>query len=141
MIEELWDDLAGEVGPGSEKLLTSLSQLYTIYPEKLISWFANLYDPGIGGYYYSNSARNTEGYLPDADSTFQALSFISGSGMGYTEIDGFRSYSELLPEWMKEQIVSFIKGLQNPNGYFYHPQWGVARQLTKRSQEGRCRRA
>ena len=36
-----------------------------------------------------------------------------------------RSYAKALPEWMGERIVKFTKGLQHPNGYFYHPQWTV----------------
>ncbi|MBO5009775.1 MAG: hypothetical protein J6D20_03630 [Clostridia bacterium] len=127
LIAEKWTLLEKQIGAeNGSKTTAALKQLYTIYIEELISWFANLYDPAVGGYYYSNSARNTPGYLPDADSTYQALSFISASGMGYTENDGFRNYSKLLPDWMKAQIVSFIKGLQHPNGYFYHPQWGAA---------------
>ena len=42
-------------------------------PEKLIRWWAGLYDPEIGGFYYSNSARDNAGFLPDMESTYQIL--------------------------------------------------------------------
>ena len=40
-------------------VVASLKDLYSIYSDDVISWFANLYEPNGGGYYFSNSARNT----------------------------------------------------------------------------------
>ena len=98
-------------------LMKQFRSLYSLYTDGAVDWFANLYDPAIGGYYFSNSARNTIGYLPDIESTNQAINFIVGSGMA-------DNYSEAIPEWMQKQVVAFVKKLQDPNGYFYHPQWG-----------------
>ena len=48
-----------------------------------------------------------------------------------------RSYARALPEWMGERIVKFTKGLQHPNGYFYHPQWTVEDTDSKPHRRGR----
>ena len=112
-----------------------MKDLYLNYTDDAIDWFANLYDPAIGGYYYSNSGRDTDGYLPDAESTVQALNFIDASGLSY-DLGG--KYENVLPEWMKKQLISFAKGLQDPeNGYFYHPQWGKDYTDTMISRRGR----
>lgn len=113
----------------SEELVGVLKNLYSMYSDDMILWLADLYDPSIGGFYYSNSARDTVGYLPDGDSTYQVLALLSGSG-ALTDKDQ-------IPENIQKQIVSWIKGLQNKNGYFYHPQWGVALTDIKTSRRSR----
>ena len=122
-VEAEWVALAEAVGGGEigANLVKAMKDLYTAYDDSMIDWFANLYDPETGGYYYSNSGRDNQGYLPDIESTAQALKFITTSGMADTLGDG--TYVSAIPEEMKEQIVKFIKGLQDPDGYFYHPQW------------------
>ena len=106
---------------GSESavaMVEALEELYTLYTDDMIYWFANLYDPETGGFYYSNSARDNIGFLPDLESTNQTLGFISVSGM----IEG--NIKDFIPEDMQNQIVAFTRGLQDSeNGYFYHPQW------------------
>lgn len=139
-VAEKWEALENKIGGSLGKdVASAMKGLYSLYSDNLISWFANLYDPAIGGYYYSNSARNTDGYLPDAESTEQALRFINSSGM----IDSFAgSYAEALPKEIGEQIVNFIYNLQDPNGYFYHPQWSksaVDNRVSRRSRDlGHC---
>jgi len=135
MLDEKWAALENEIdGKLGKDVVSAMKGLYSLYSDNLISWFANLYDPAIGGYYYSNSARNTDGYLPDAESTEQALRFINSSGM----IDGFvDSYTEALPKEIGEQIVNFIYNLQDSNGYFYHPQWSKAAVDNKVSRRSR----
>ena len=116
-------------------IVAELKNLYALYTDDVILWFANLYEPNGGGYYFSNSARNTVGYLPDLESTWQAWNFIIGSGMA-DSVGG--SYTEAIPEWMRAQLVSFIKGLQDENGFFYHPQWGkelTDSKLARRSRD------
>ena len=56
-----------------------------------VKWLADLYDPESGGFYYSNSAKNNVGYLPDLESTSEALSLIELmlSGYGGTLTDYF----------------------------------------------------
>lgn len=127
---ELVDKLGEE---NADVVYSSLENLYSIYTDGVIDWFANLYEPAEGGWYYSNSGRNTIGYLPDIESTCQALDFISGSGM----IDEIGSVKTAIPEWMQEQIVYFVKSRQDPNGYFYHPQWTKAQVDGSETRKGR----
>ena len=75
-----------------------------------------------GGFYYSNSGRDTEGYDIDIESTVQAINFLSSAGM-LAEYGG--DTAKALPQQMKNDVVAFAKSLQSPvDGYFYHPQWG-----------------
>jgi len=130
-VSEAWSVVEEKIGSG---ITEELKALYSLYTDDVISWFANLYEPcvcicdgeckntqycGGGGYYYSNSGRNSPGYLPDIESTHQAISWISAAGM-----TGGAHYNTVIPDWMEKQIVRFLKSRQDPNGYFYHPQWG-----------------
>ena len=80
----------------SSEALVQLKNLYSLYDERIYVWLANLYEPsicicdgecqntpycGAAGFYYSNSGRNTIGFLPDLESTAQALLFMADSGM------------------------------------------------------------
>ena len=99
----------------------ALRDHYKLFDDRYYKWMASLYDPTIGGFYYSKSAQNNDGYLPDLESTKQALAFFSNSGMTRKYV----SINEAYPQWIKDQIVAFVKPLQCPeDGYFYHPQWG-----------------
>lgn len=127
-----WESLREAAGEYGDEIVAGLKALYTNYDGNMISWVAELYDPGIGGYYYSNSARDTYGYLPDIESTAHALSLMNGSGI--------RSYihkglTDVLPSEMQTQIIKFAKGLQDPGGYFYHPQWGTNITSSRRSRD------
>ena len=127
LLAEKWEDhrntLAKKYGEAlAKETIDALKSFYTVYNDNLIIWLINLYDPDTGGFYYSNSARNTEGYLPDLESTTQALGIIQNSGIAKSLEGGM---DELIPEEMKEQMVKWVKSLQDPeSGYFYHPQWG-----------------
>lgn len=116
---ELEESLIEKYGSESAaEIVNAQRELYSLYTDDMIDWFANLYDPVIGGFYYSNSARNSEGYLPDLESTYQTLGFIATSGM----ISG--KMKDFIPKDMQKQLIAFAKGLQDSkNGYFYHPQW------------------
>ncbi len=147
----LWENFEKNYG---KELTTAYRQLYSIYSENCIVWLANLYDPdicvcvdlygeeecsgtkycGTGGWYYSNSARDTMGYLPDAESTNQALNFLVSAGLA-SQRDG--KYLSVITEEMKKQIGDFVYALEEPNGYFYHPQWGIEFTDTKISRRAR----
>lgn len=127
-----WKRLEDAVGGETGRLLVdALKSLYEMYSPEMIDWFAGLYDPRIGGYYYSNSARDGEytvrgdrrfELLPDAESTYQALSVWNLSGMmsAYGNDE-----KRAVPEWMKKQIIRYIKSMQDSEtGFFYHSQWG-----------------
>ena len=87
-------------------------------PDKLIRWWAGLYDPDLGGFYYSNSARDSEGFLPDMESTYQIIWRLQEM---VPDLPAF-----LGPE-ITAKIVSFYQTKQDPSdGYFYHPQWTKA---------------
>ena len=53
-----------DTGLGRE-IDAALEELYALYDRKVIDWFAGLWDGEIGGFYYSVSARDHEGFLPD----------------------------------------------------------------------------
>ncbi len=122
----------------------ALREMYdTIYSGDMVKWLANLYDIETGGFYYSNSARDNYStvyngiyslLLPEIESTDQALEFIRMSGM----IEGLGGLQNALPDWMRESIIQFVKKKQDPNGYFYHPQWShelVDNNLSRRGRD------
>ncbi len=147
----LWESFEKKYGA---ELTSAYNKLYAIYSDDVVIWLADLYDPdicvcvdlygeeecsgtkycGTGGFYYSNSARDTTGYLPDAESTYQALNILVGAGLA-SQRDG--TYFSIITEEMKEQIGDFIYALEEPNGYFYHPQWGIEFTDTKISRRAR----
>ena len=142
---ELWQAirkrLGGEVG---ERLTDAMNDFYGIYSDTLPEWFASLYDARVGGFYYSASARDNDtldykgeifGLLPDADSTCQALWTIRSLGLlGEYEND----FRRALPTRMQNDIVRFIKGLQDPeDGYIYHPQFPRKRNEEKTTRRSR----
>ena len=75
-----------------------------------------------GGYFITNSARDTEGFEIDIESTVQALNFCNTVGLlrGYGN-----DYKKAFPKQMQNDVCAFAKSLQDSeDGYFYHPQWG-----------------
>ena len=134
-----WKTLAEHIStPNSAEIIEGMKALYGVYDVGMISWLANLYEPyncecgectgdiacGGGGFYYSNSGRDTEGYNIDAESTYQALSTLENAGLAYDLDDSFLS---ITPSWMGEQMVAFARSLQHTDGFFYHPTWGPDR--------------
>ena len=153
---EQWAKLAQNYDP---EVVNAVKSYMSIYDgEKLMKWLINLFDPsicvckdlygeeeclkekdpdnapdyckfcGTGGFYFSNSARDTVGFLPDVESTLQALGLLAALGMG-------SDYATLLPEWMGEKIAAFTYNLQDPDGFFYHPQWGKDIATSRRSRD------
>ncbi len=105
-------------------LVSELKKFCSIfnYDYEIVKWLANLYDPITGGFYYSNSARNNDGYLPDLDSTYKALIISNLIAEGYG-----RSLKDFLGEKITNNIISFVRNMQDSkDGYFYHPQWSSA---------------
>ncbi len=101
-------------------IIKDLKGLRHIYNDQynIVEWLANLYDPVSGGFYYSNSARNNEGFAADLGSTSQALGIVEFILMGYGG-----TLTDYFGEEIAEKFVSFAKNMQDENGYFYHPQW------------------
>ena len=124
---EKWAQFEAKYG---KEITDAYKRLYSIYSPDCITWLANLYDHdicvcvdlygeeecshtkycGTGGWYYSNSARDTAGYLPDAESTNQALNFLVSAGLAYNRGG---SYLNVITEDMKRQISDFIYALDN----------------------------
>ena len=117
--EPYWKKLHEEAGGGEEadKIVEALKMLYTMYTDDLVKWYANLYDPGMGAYYCSTSGKENEGFLPDIESTNQALNFLVASGMLDEQGSDYRN---VFTDEMREKLIYFIKGMQLPNGYFYN---------------------
>ncbi len=147
----LWAEFEKNYG---RELANAYRQFYSIYSNNFILWIANLYDSdicvcvdlygeaecshtkycGTAGWYYSNSARDNTGFLPDAESTMQALNCLVSAGLA-SQRDG--TYLSVITEEMKKSISDFIYSLEEPNGYFYHPQWGIEFTDTKISRRAR----
>ncbi len=118
--QEKFEQLSAEVmkrGGDGRAFIDAIEDLYSSYGTLDVIWLAKLFDPDIGGFYYSNSARDTEGFLPDIESTIQAMNYLKGSGMVESDLEH--------PEWMIEKIKNFNLSLfDTEDGYIYHPQWG-----------------
>ena len=117
--EEKWQALESEVtrrgGDGAE-FVKAMQEHHAIYKDTIYLWLAGLYDKEIGGFYYSNSGRENEPFLPDIESTNQATNFMLSSGL--------INEPEDLPIAMREQMTKFCQSLISPiDGYIYHPQW------------------
>ena len=114
-LTEIWAEVDKRAG---DDVYNALRDLYSMYDDRLIGWYANLYDPGYGAYYSSSSGRDHEGYYPSAEPTAQALNFIAGCGM----LENYNNkWVNAIPDIMKYRLVYYIKSLQHPNGYFYDP--------------------
>ncbi len=119
--EEGFAELEKKLGEGGAEIVFELKKFYSLVSEKTYKWLLNLYCPDNGGFYYSQAARDNEGFLPDVESTAQALGWLND--MGFMS-DYDNNYANALPEEIRKQIVSFVIDLQGEDGYFYHPQWG-----------------
>ena len=151
--EEALAKLRDELGIRAEQAVRNHLLLAT---DDYYKWLANLYEPRTcicdnydeqgyrvcllpkdaagnylcygGGFYYCNSARDTKGYYIDIESTVQALSFLTSSGMmsAMTKID----------RQIQLDILAFAKSLQSSeDGYFYHPQWGKSIGVSRRGRD------
>ena len=119
--DSLFAEVSEELGAD---VALSLRKLYDLYDDGLYKWMANLYDPGVGGYYYANSALENGGYLPDLESTKQALAFLMDSGMLNSYGGNMKALNSALPVEMRDSLIGFVHSLQSSyDGYYYHPQW------------------
>ena len=135
--KEKWAALEGAIPEEyREDIIREMKNLYSLYDDKAVDWLASLYDPETGGFYNSLSARNTEGYGPDIENTYYAIVILGGSGMA--EMYGGR-WREAFPADLMLKAATWIKSLQAPDGYFYHPQW-PKEYIEKNGYEGRITR-
>ena len=117
--EPYWKALREEAGANEEadKIVDALKKLYSMFTSDLVRWYANLYDPGTGAYYCTTSGKENEGFLPDLESSRQAIGFLSASGLLEKYGNDYKNY---FTDEMKKKLTYFIKGMQRPNGYFYN---------------------
>ncbi len=107
----------------------AVRKLYSLYTPDLYKWIAGLWCEEHGGFYYSNSARDNNEFLPDLESTSQALGHLDMIGIVSPD------YSEI-PDRMKERLYSFVTSKQDEaDGYFYHPQWGKSINVSRRGRD------
>nr|MBE6544707.1 hypothetical protein [Oscillospiraceae bacterium] len=139
-VEREKDFAAIEAEKGKD-VADAIRSLYNLYGTELYYLIANLYDPAVGGFYYSVSGRDNTGYLPDIESTAQALNLVDYSGLsaGVLGVDagayGTVYYPNILPESMHEEIYNFALSLRAEDGYFYHPQWGTAISSSRKGRD------
>lgn len=104
-----------------EKILAELKRADELCGKEIIDWLISLYDPESGGFYYSISARDTEGFLPDLESTYQAVYLLQQGGM-------YKSGAvseKIIPKPVQEGFIEYARELQDEeDGYFYHTHWG-----------------
>lgn len=136
--ESRWDKVAEAVSA------ESLSALRGFYDEfcgpEVYEWLAGLFDPETGAFYYADSARAYEAFLPDLESTYQAYNILRGSGMlsVYSELYGGTGPAivALMPDDADDKLLSWVRGLQSAeDGYFYHPQWGEGIGSSRRGRD------
>lgn len=125
-----------------DEVAKAVENLWSIVDDRYVLWLADLYDPGQydedgnplgGGFYYSNSARDNEGYGIDLESTAQVLSFLTSTGMLPNASYALSTY---IPEKMQKEMVAFALSCQSPiDGCFYHPQWGMNIQESRKTRD------
>lgn len=116
--EESFGELLPVMG---EDAIEEIRRIYSMFDERMLIWMANLWDAKTGGFYFSNSARDNEGFLPDAESTYQAVHFIAAQCCDFIHDE---NSILVFPEKLKWKISDFAYNLQDEDGFFYHPQWG-----------------
>ena len=118
--ERAWDALKEHLGEYGEEVVTELKRLYSLFDPSNVLWSANLLDPDSGLWYFSNSARDTFGYLPSIEETYNAICFPDVMGM-YEMING--GTRATLPKRVQDKMASSLISMQDEDTFFYNPQW------------------
>lgn len=127
--EPVYERLEKSLGKEAVKELRSLMDGYS---EENYIWMAKLWDKEVGGFYYSNSARDNDGFLPDIESTVQVLRCADGVGL----LSSLGGINKSLPDDIKKALLKFTKEMQSPDdGYFYHKQWGKNIKIHRRGRD------
>ena len=89
--------------------------------EGLVRLAARLYDKQTGGFYYSLSAMENDGFYPDIESTAQMLVTLTSLGLFKYSERG----SERFPSAFADKLVAFFKDRQDKeSGFFFDKQFG-----------------
>ncbi len=118
MLDALWDQVAAKY---TKAAYHGMRSYYAMFEDKITSWFANLYDPNLGGFYATGTGRDEINIFPDIQSTAEIFQFIIESGM-IDQLDG--DIAKYLPNIVKCQLIWYAKSIQDSNGYFYITQLG-----------------
>lgn len=119
-----------------EAAVDEVRKIYKMFTTDMLIWYAGLWEPEIGGFYYSNSARDHEGFLPDVESTAQAVGYISTMCGLSEDVNDSDTALAKWPERYQKKISDFAYNLQDEDGCFYHPQWGKEITPTRRGRDG-----
>ncbi len=104
-----------------EGIVREFKRLHSIYDfDAAAEWIASLYDPEIGGFYGVPSGRNAIGILPDIESTYYAFTLVGYMGMA--ELYG-GNWWQAIPKDILDKAADWIYEMQDPDGYYYLPQW------------------
>ena len=124
-LTQYYKDLEASHG---KEIADEVKNLNTLWDEHVYEWIASLWDGEAGGFYYSLSARDNEGFWPDMESTAQAMNSLTSTGILYDD--------SVMPDAMKKKMVAFMKAKQHPDdGYFYHAQWGKDVTTSRRGRD------
>ena len=113
------------------KFADALEEFVFLLNMDAVRWMARLWDPQSGAFYYSESARDHEGFGVDLESTAQILRFIDDRGM----IESYGSMANAMPADIADKLVGFADSCLSDDGYFYHPQWGKNIGTTRRGRD------
>ena len=126
LYEEKWAALEAQIPEKYRaKLIKEIKLLNSLRTHESAEWLGPLYDPISGGWYISRSARETEGFGPDIESTFYAFSLVGYTGMAemFDGEDYMEKAAKAYPGDILEKMGNWIYSLQDEDGYFYVPQW------------------
>ena len=121
----------------AKEIVREIKVYYSLFGTDLLYWLSDLYDPELGAFYYSNSGRDSIGYLPDIESTGQAFMMLDRSGL-FDAVGGYEGNTSgnKLPEFIAEPMTKWLRGLQDSEtGYFFHPQWGSEIASSRRARD------
>ena len=94
------EDKVNARGADGVTFVKELKELYSIFEPEFATWLGSLYDKEIGGFYFSVSGRDNEGFLPDVESTYQAVNTLASIG--------FIDKATDLPDEMKNKIIIVV---------------------------------
>ena len=99
-----------------DDLTDAFVDFYALFRPSMVEWYAELYEPSMGGLYGAHSGKKHFGFLPLLESTVQAMRHMESFGVFP------HGWPQSIPKQMRYRISYFIKSCQDENGYFYHPQ-------------------
>lgn len=126
LYEEKWARLEAKLPEKYRaELIKEMKLLNSLRTHESAVWLGSLYDPETGGWYISRSARETEGFGPDIESTFYALSLVGYTGMAemFDGEDYMEKFTKAYPKDILDKVGNWLYNLQDEDGYFYVPQW------------------